>query len=181
MSTLLKAHLALLVVAVVASLPVFPFQWHLTAHILGAILFVGGLVSSTLWMGLAHGGGRAAFLGFAANGARQVGLLLVGPAAVLALVSGLVMTFDRWGGWSGFGEHRWLEIALALFVAAVVLWGAFVHRYAVKLARLADDSAGTADGPPGAEIQGLMKRWYFWSGVVIALSVAILYLMAAKP
>lgn len=178
MSRTLKAHLLLLAVAVVLALPFYGFQWHLTLHILGAILFMGGLVSSTLWVALAHVNGQAVIVTFAANGARKAGLLLVAPAAVLALLSGLMMAADRWGGWGGFHEYRWIEIALGLFVVAIVLWGAFVHRYVVKLARAGETAA---DGPICPEARSVLKRWYFWSGVVLALSVVILYLMVVKP
>ena len=79
MSLTIRAHLLLLVVAVALSLPFYGFQWHLTLHILAAILFVGGLVSSTLWVALAHVNGQAVIVTFAANGARKAGLLLSRP------------------------------------------------------------------------------------------------------
>ena len=178
MSRSLKVHLLLLVVAVALALPFYGFQWHLTLHILGAILFVGGLVSSTLLMALAHRNGEAVIVTFAANAVRKAGLLLVGPAAVLALLNGLMMAADRWGGWGGFHEHRWIEIALALFVLAIVLWGAFVHRYVVRLAKAGEMAD---DGPICPEAHSVLRRWYFWSGVVLVLSVVILYLMVVKP
>ncbi len=178
MSLTIRAHLLLLVVAVALSLPFYGFQWHLTLHILAAILFMGGLASSTLWVALAHVNGQAMIMTFAANGVRKAGLLLVAPAAVLALLSGLMMAADRWGGWGGFHEHRWIEIALGLFVVAIVLWGAFVHRYVAKLVRAGETAE---DGPICPEARAMLKRWYFWSGVVLALSVAILYLMVVKP
>lgn len=174
----LKAHLLLLAVVVVLSLPFYGFRWHLTLHILAAILFAGGLVSSMLWVALAHRNGEAAIVRFAANSARKAGLLLVAPAALLALLNGLIMAADRWGGWGGFHEYRWIEYGLGLYVAALVIWGGFVHRYTVKLVRAGE---GAGDGPVGPEVSSVLKRWYFWSGVVLALSVVILYLMVAKP
>ena len=176
MSRALKVHLLLLAVVVVASLPIFGFQWHLTLHILAAILFVGGLVSSMLWMALAHCNGTAAVMGFAASATRQAGLLLVAPAAALALLNGLMMSADRWGGWGGFHEHRWIEIALALFVLAVVLWGAFVHRYMVKLARLGEQAA-IADGPLSAETNALLKLLVLLGAVVVSGPVRWFYLL----
>lgn len=178
MSRTLKAHLLLLVVAVALSLPFYGFQWHLTLHILGAILFMGGLVSSTLLVALAHRNGEAVIVTFAANSVRKAGLLLVAPAATLSILSGLMMAADRWGGWGGFHEHRWIEVGLALFVVAIVLWGAFVHRYIVRLA-LAGETAD--DGPICPEARSVLKRWYLWSGVVLVLSMVILYLMVVKP
>ena len=178
MPRLIKAHLLLLVVAVALSLPFYGFQWHLTLHILASILFVGGLVSSTLWMALAHRNGAAIVVAFAADSVRKAGLLLVAPAGALALLNGLMMAADRWGGWTGFHEHRWIEIALALFVLTLILWGAFVHRNIAKLARACETAA---DGPICPEANALLKRWYIWSAIVLTLSVAILYLMVAKP
>ena len=178
MPRLIKAHLLLLVVAVALSLPFYGFQWHLTLHILAAILFVGGLVSSTLWMAMAHMNGGAVVVAFAADSIRKAGLLLVAPAGALALLNGLMMAADRWGGWGGFHEHRWIEIALALFVLALILWATFVHRYIARLARAGETAT---DGPICPEANALLKRWYIWSALVLALSVAILYLMVAKP
>ena len=65
-----------------------------------------------------------------------------------------------------------------MFVLAIVLWGAFVHRYMVKLVRAGDAAGG---GPICPEAQSVLKRWYFWSGLVLVLSVVILYLMVVKP
>ena len=178
MSRTIKVHLLLLAVAVVLSLPFYGFRWHLTLHILAAIVFMGGLVSSMLWMALAHRNGEASIVTFAANATRKAGLILVAPAAVLALLNGLMMAADRWGGWGGFHEQRWIEFGLALFVLAIVLWGAFVHRYMVKLVRAGDAAGG---GPICPEAQSVLKRWYFWSGLVLVLSVVILYLMVVKP
>ena len=178
MSRTLKVHLLLMATAVVASLPVFGFEWHLTLHILAAILFVGGVVSSMIWMASAHRNGSGPIVSFAANAVHKAGLVIVAPAAALALLNGLIMAADRWGGWGGFHEYRWIEIGLALFVVSIVLWGVFVHRYMVKLARAGE---GAADGPICPEANSLLKRWYFWSGLVLALSIAILYLMVAKP
>ena len=178
MSTSLKAHLLLLAAAVLLSLPFYGFQWHLTLHILAATLFMGGLASSTLWVTLAHRSGRAAILSFAADGTRKAGLLIIAPAAALAFLNGLMMAADRWGGWGGFHEYRWIEYALGLFVVAILLWGAFVHRYMVKLSRLTE---GDGEGSITPAATAILKRWYMWSGVVLALSVAILYLMVAKP
>lgn len=178
MSRSLKVHLLLLLAVVALSLPFYGFRWHLTLHILAAILFVGGLASSVMWMALAHRNGGAVIVTFAANAVRKAGLLLVAPAGVLALLNGLMLAADRWGGWGGFHEYRWIEIALALFVLALVLWGAFVHRYVVKLARAGE---GVEDGPICPEASSVLKRWYMWSGVVLALSVVILYLMVVKP
>ena len=178
MPRLIKAHLLMLAVAVALSLPFYGFQWHLTLHILAAILFVGGLVSSTLWMAMAQMNGGAVVVAFAADSIRKAGLLLIAPAGALALLSGLMMAADRWGGWSGFHEHRWIEIALALFVLALILWAAFAHRYMTKLARAGE---GVEEGSICPEANAVLKRWYLWSSVVLALSVVILYLMVAKP
>ena len=132
MSRSLKVHLLLLVVAVALALPFYGFQWHLTLHILGAILFVGGLVSSTLLIALAHRNGEAVIVTFAANSVFVRRGCCWSRRRRCWLLNGLMMAADRWGGWGGFHEHRWIEIALALFVLAIVFWGAFVHRYVVR-------------------------------------------------
>ena len=40
--------------AVVASLPLFPYQWHVFLHIAGAVVFLGNIIVTGVWMLLAE-------------------------------------------------------------------------------------------------------------------------------
>ena len=180
MTALLRVHLLLMAAAVIVSLPFYGFSWYLTLHILGAVLFMGGIVSTTVWMAMAQATRDTGVMHFASKTARSVDLLVIAPSVVLVLLSGLVMAADRWGGWGGFHEFRWIEIALALFVIAAVIWAVFLRRYQSKLVSLSGQAV-QSNGPLDAAYDGALCRWYFWSSVTIAISISILYLMAAKP
>ena len=180
MTALLRVHLLLMAAAVIVSLPFYGFSWYLTLHILGAVLFMGGIVSTTVWVAMAQFSRDAGVMHFASKTARAVDLVVIAPSVVLVLLSGLVMTVDRWGGWGGFHEYRWIETALTLFVIAAVIWAVFLRRYQSKLESLSGQAV-QSKSPLDAAYDGALRRWYFWSSVTIAISIAILYLMAAKP
>src|SRR5256885_14448326 len=44
-----------ILVAIVVSLPLFPYTWHMLLHILGAVLFLGNLIVTAGWMNLGGG------------------------------------------------------------------------------------------------------------------------------
>ncbi len=176
----LGVHLLLMLAAVIASLPFYAFLWHLTLHILGAVLFMGGIVSTTVWVAMAQKTRDTGVMHFASKAAKSVDLLIIAPSVVLVLLSGLAMTVDRWGGWGGFHEFRWIETALTLFVIAAAIWAIFLRRYQSRLVNFSGQSA-QSKSPLNGSYYGVLRRWYFWSGVTIVISIAILYLMVAKP
>ena len=180
MTALLRVHLLLMAAAVIVSLPFYGFLWHLTLHILGAVLFMGGIVSTTVWMAMAQTTRDTGVMHFASKTARSVDLLVIAPSVVLVLLSGLAITVDRWGGWGGFHEFRWIETALTLFVVAAAIWAIFLRRYQSRLVNLCGQAV-QSKSPLDRTYYGALQRWYFWSGVTIVISIAILYLMVAKP
>ena len=148
----------------------------LFGHLLGAFLFVSGTVVA----GVAFEAGRrreapreiALLLGLARIGAALVG---VGMLAVLAFGLWLVH-LGHWGYGSG-----WIEAAIALFVAAVVLGG--YGGQAPKRARQLATRLASEGQPVSDELRGLLaNRAALLANYASALLlVAILVLMVWKP
>ena len=130
----LLAYSTLYAVVVLASLPLYPYKWHLLLHILGAVVFVGNIIVTAAWMVLAERTRELRVIRFATRAVNRADLLFTGPGVALVLLNGLAIAADRWGGWANFYEHSWIALALALFAASGIVWVAFLMRYQTRMA-----------------------------------------------
>ena len=165
--------------AVVASLPLFPYQWHVFLHIAGAVVFLGNIIVTGVWMLLAERTRSIPVIHFSAKAVIRADFLFTLPGVLLLVMNGLVMVVARWGGWDAFHQVSWITIALALFIASGVIWlGILIpvqHRMAVF-----SDPSDYPDTPP-SQFFSAIHRWYFWGGLAIVLPLCSLYLMVHKP
>ena len=165
--------------AVVASLPLFPYQWHVFMHIAGAVVFLGNIIVTGVWMLLAERTRSIQVIHFSAKAVIRADFLFTLPGVLLLVINGLVMVVGRWGGWNALHQISWITIALALFIASGVIWmGVLIpvqHRMAVF-----SDPSNYPDSLP-SQFFSAIHRWYFWGGLAILLPLASLYLMVHKP
>ena len=145
-------------------------------HLLGALLFVAGIVLAGVAFETARRRERPAEIALLL-GLTRFGVLLVVPGGLLLLACGLWLV-DLEGVGYGAG---WIDAAIALFAVALVLGGLGGQRpkQARKLAtRLANDGR-----PAGAELRALLddplSRAANYASA--ALVLAILALMVFKP
>lgn len=168
----------LLLIAIGISLPVYSYDWHLFLHITGAVVFLGNILVTFAWMGLAERMGGAEVLRFAARTVTRADLLFTGPGVILVLGNGLAMAADRWGGWTGFHEQSWLTSALILFALSGVVWVLLLLPFQFRMIRHSDHSDG--DVLPDV-FYSTVHHWYLWGGIAIALPIISLVLMVNKP
>src|SRR5690349_5344288 len=93
-----------IVVAVLVSLP-FPFydrSWHKFMHIVGAVLFIGNIVVTAMWMILAAMTKQRPVVHFAAKAVTQADLLFTVPGVLLLFLNGMSLA-PAFGGGSPFG------------------------------------------------------------------------------
>ena len=151
-------------------------SWALFFHLLGAFLFVAGVVVAGVGFEAARRRHTAAEIALLL-GLTRLGVLHVAVGALLLLPFGLWLV--HLGGW-GYGSG-WISAALALFVASAVLGGVGGRRpkRARKLAeRLAQE--GRAESPELRELldgRGARALNYL-AGLLV---LAILVLMVFKP
>ncbi len=149
-------------------------QWALFFHLLGALLFVGGLLVATAGFEAARRRSEPAEIALLLGLARW-GAVLVGVGGVVVLACGLWLAgvVHAWG-------EAWLDAAIALFVVAVALGGAGGQR--PKRARLLATRLA-AEGGDSGELRRLlddrMGRAVNYLGAVLVL--AILVLMVWRP
>ena len=165
--------------ALVLSLPLFPYKWHTLLHIAGAVVFLGNIIVTAAWMFMAERTRDLSVIHFSAKAVIRADLLFTLPGVLLILINGYVMVLERWGGQSAFHELSWISLALALFTLSGIIWVGILipaqHRMAVY-----SDPEEYTDTPPGQFFSAL-RRWYIWGAVAIILPLCSLYLMVNKP
>ena len=152
------------------------YQLALFFHLLGALLFVAGIILAGVAFEAARRRQRPADIALLL-GLTRVGVVLVGIGALLVLGFGLWLV--HLGGF-GYGAG-WVDAAIALYLLALVL-GAIGGRRPKQARRLATCLAGE-DAPASAELRALLDdRLSLAANYTSAAAVlAILVLMVFKP
>lgn len=167
------------VVVAALSLPIYGFYWHLTLHIFGAIIFIGNIIVTAVWMILAEQTRDARTIQFATRAINRADLFFTAPGVILVLLNGLALASMRWGGWGDFYDHSWITAALILFSLSGIIWVALLLPHQIKMERV------TARNGDGRELPGdfysLLHRWYLWGGIATILPLVSLFLMVNKP
>lgn len=152
-------------------------SWALLFHLLGAFLFVGGMIVAGVAFEAArrrHEPAEIALL----LGLTRIGVLFVALGALVVLPFGLwLVHLGRFGYGAG-----WVDAALALFVAVAVMGGIGGQR--PKRARKLAARLAREEQPESAELRALLDdrpalalKNYLSAGLVLAIIV----LMVFKP
>ena len=145
-------------------------------HILGAIIFMGNIIVSAMWMSQARRTRDAAVLEFATRAVIRADWLFTLPGIVLILVPGLLTV----GAWGGIPGASWAEAALALFIVSGVIWGVLLVRFQKRMAGLAREAV-ELNVALSDHFYRLLGRWMMWGGIATLLPLVALYLMVFKP
>ena len=145
-------------------------------HVLGAVLFLGNIIVSAMWMAQARRAQNIVVLHFAARSVMRADWLFTLPGIVLILVTGL-LTVERWGGLPG---TACVELGLTLFILSGVIWGAVLVRLQKRMIRMTQEAIESGGGPD-EPIQGVVWRWMMWGGIATLLPLIALVMMIFKP
>ena len=147
------------------------YDWLLFAHILAAMVWVGGAVLlGVLAIRVVRDGEQGAVARFVA-GMRVIGPLVLAPATIAVVGFGVWLVLDS-SAWD-FGQF-WIQLALALFAAAFVIGAAHQSRTAIAAERAAD--RGDHD-----EARRQLVRWSWGYWAIVALLVVATWDMTTKP
>ncbi len=176
MQVSVKKTLLIIAVSIVLSLPFYSYEWNLFMHILGAIVFMGNVIVTAVWMTLAKRSGNPDNLRFAAKGVIATDIYFTTPGIVLLLLNGGILGT----GWFKSGQASWIWVALGLFTLSGIAWFGFILPIQRRLSRLAD-AEPNVDGDVPAEFYAWLKKWYRWGGIATLLPLASLVIMVLKP
>jgi uncharacterized membrane protein len=147
------------------------YDWLLLLHIFAAMVWVGGgvilaaLVTRVLLD--PEPGAVARFIG----NLRVIGPLVLAPATLAVAGFGFWLVLDS-AAW-GFGQ-LWVQLALALFAAALLIGGGYQSRAAIN----AERAAARGDH---AEALRQLRRWSWGYRLIVVLLVAAAWDMVFKP
>ena len=145
-------------------------------HVFGAVIFLGNIIVSAMWMANAKKTGDTIVLHFAVRMVHRADRIFTMPGVVLILIPGILAL----GPWGGFGKASWAELALALFIVTGVIWSAVL----VPLQRRMIQATGEAVDLKIALADHFYTTfgwWAMWGGIATLLPLFALYLMVFKP
>src|SRR5438445_5264176 len=171
-----------ILVSIVVSLPLFPYNWHLMLHILGAVLFLGNITVTAAWMTWAVGQKDTRVAAFASAGVNRADRWFTSPGMILLLLNGLALTNLAWGGWLGFttSPNRWIFVGLTLLIVTGALYGAVIRRYQNEMVRVSSEAAQT-NAPLPEQFASVFRKWTLWGAIATILPLVALYVMVANP
>ncbi len=144
-------------------------------HILGAVMFLGGIMASIIWMVLATRTKKPEVIKFAINSVTVVDMIFSNPGAFLLIPTGFLLA----GSFKQIIDTSWLALSLTLVNLAGVVYLAFCLRYQLKLARMAN---GMEEGLNfSSEFTDMLNKWFLWAIIATVLIVIPLFLMVFKP
>lgn len=145
-------------------------------HIVGAVIFLGNIIVTAMWMAQAKRSGNSEVLHFASRTVIRGDWMFTLPGVVLILVPGL-LTVGPWGGIPG---ASWAELALALFILSGAIWLAVLIPLQKKMVRLSGEAVGTGSAL-SEQFYKAMGGWMMWGGIATLLPMVSVYLMVYKP
>jgi len=147
------------------------YQWLLLGHVLAAMLWLGGLTALSVlaWRLLASGDADGTLRFAGALG--TIGPIVFAPSVVAVVGFGVALVADS-DVWD-VGQ-TWIQLALALFAAVLIVGIAFQSRAGIGASRAA--AAGDA-----GEARRQVRRWSLGNVAVLALLLVITWDMVFKP
>jgi uncharacterized membrane protein len=140
-------------------------------HIIGAIVWVGGVISVGILDALVAREKNQAALAALARQSRFHGMVVVGPAAGLTLIAGIVMIAV-----SGLGVPLWVIWGFAAIIVSMALGATLIRRAGDELSALA------ATAEPGDPRQiALQQRLATLNIINVLLLLSAVWAMVFKP
>jgi uncharacterized membrane protein len=147
------------------------YDWLLFVHIVGAMVWVGGLVALAAFGTLALRSGDRETVARFVGSLRVVGPLVLAPSSALVIAVGIWMVIDS-SAWD-FGQ-TWIWLGLVLLAAAVLVGAAFLSRAALAAERAV--KAGE-----DADVASQLRRWSWGIRLILVLLVVATWDMVFKP
>ena len=168
--------IAVYAAAVAASLPIWPFGWHLAVHVLGAVMLVGNALVMAVWLTLVGFAGSDQAKRQAARSVNLGDAWFTVPGVVLLVLNGLAMVAARYGGVMALASTGWITIGLILLGVSGLIWALRLLPAQLALYRLAQ-----ASGPLDAAVfRAILNRWFVWGVIATALPLLAVFVMTTK-
>lgn len=155
---------------------IIPHDIYKSLHVLGAVLFLGNIIITGVWMFLAEKSKSVTNLQFAARAVNWMDVFFTAPGAALILLTGIVQASHH----GGLYTQSWITAGLILFSLSGIVWLLSLIPDQHRLIKLSEDDAIKGGKLPKKFFE-ILHRWYFWGIIAIILPLFTLLLMVFKP
>jgi uncharacterized membrane protein len=146
-----------------------------TAHVLGVVLFVGNIIVTAVWKGMADRNGRPEVVGFAQRLVTLTDWVFTLPGVLLVLFAGLAMV--QAGGLSTT-QTPWVWHGLMLFSASGLVWAFVLIPLQVVQAKAAQQFENGGQIPD--QYWRRNRQWFIWGIAATVLPVLNIAIMVLK-
>jgi uncharacterized membrane protein len=140
-------------------------------HIIGAIVWIGGVITAAIINAMVARAEDRAVLAALARQSRLHGAIVLGPAAGLTLIAGIVMIAV-----SGLGVPLWVIWGFAAIVISMALGATVIRRAGEELSQLAATAA-----PGDQRVTTLQQRLLTLNIVNVLVLLTAVWAMVFKP
>lgn len=153
----------------------FSYSWHKALHVIGAVMFVGNLLTQSLWLVAANLTRSAVAIRAAYRALNWTDLVFMGPGMFLVIANGAVLA----QAWGGVERWSWMLAAVVLFgvygvLSAPLMW---IQLRSVRVLRTTPDDRLADEMEAASRGKGLGA----WLVLMIVVPLAILVIMVVKP
>ncbi|MDN5863723.1 MAG: DUF2269 domain-containing protein [Gammaproteobacteria bacterium] len=141
-------------------------------HVLGAVVFLGNIIVTALWKGLADRTRNPVIVAFGQRLVMVTDIAFTATGAALLAITGTAMAGD-------YDHTDWLDLGIMLFVGSGVIWLAILISVEILQARMARIFRSGGEIPP--RYWRLNILWMVFGTIAVILPLINVYLMVAKP
>ena len=162
------------IIAIALSLPIFGPAWHRFMHLLGAVMFLGDILVTAVWVAVARKTRDREVARVVVRGIFLTDALFLLPGVMLLLFNGGQIGVE----WFKAGA-TWIMVAVAMFVLTGLLYGVVLEPLQKKLARVVEATPAGGALPPEYDV--LLAKWFRWGGIATLLPLVTFALMVFRP
>jgi len=151
-------------------------SWLVFIHVLGAVMFLGNVMTAAFWKIKAELAGDIAHLHKVTKNVMLADYIFTLPGIVLIVITGVIMTLQL--GYS-LAELNWLTAAIALFAVTGLIWVSILIPCQLRMIR--ESHLSMRDNTLTPEYRKASRRWDVFGVIATLLPIATLFFMMAKP
>lgn len=141
-------------------------------HVFGAVIFLGNIIITGIWMFLAEKSKNVEVIKFAVKAVNWADVFFTAPGVALVTFSGLVQAPHH----GGLMTQSWITAGLALFSISGIVWLFLLIPYQNRLILLSEKRPTLPN-----QFFVTLHRWYFWGIIATVLPLLTLVLMIYQP
>lgn len=145
-------------------------------HILGSIMFLGGMMATIGWVALANRTKKPEVLSFATKTTTIIDMSFTNIGVVLLMPTGFLLANNM----GGIFAANWIIASLGLISISGLVYFAFCLRYQLKMAKIAKASV-EAGKDLSDEFYGILNKWFLSGAIATITPLIALFLMILKP